>query len=152
MKKIALILCFLLYAVPCFAEDTMEPVFKQIDDIIIRVESGISLNSYAESLAQIKIDYKKADESGSAVQNPLLSDRMKNVLMYMDDYARAWRWQEIDGKRVVQRQPTYIQNTICRASTRDYGVIYEIPCVKNEILSTIKNTIGTAKSAHYDGW
>ena len=59
MKK--LLACgavFFLLAGNAFAEDAIAPVFDQLDNLLIRVESGISLNSFAESLAKIKIDYK----------------------------------------------------------------------------------------------
>jgi hypothetical protein len=147
-----LLLVVMLYSVPVFAESSMDPVFSQIDDIVTRVESGISLNSYAESLAQIKIDYKKAGTSNDTSSNYLLSDRMKKVLAYMDEYARLWRVQDIDGKKFLAYKPTYLTGDTCAYYTKTFGTMYDIPCVKTVILEALKDTIGTAKTAHYDGW
>lgn len=145
-------LLFMMFALPCAAEDKVAPVFDQIDDILTRVESGISLNSYAESLAQLKIEYKKAASDPDAVYNPLLTDRMKKVLQYMDSYAQVWRVAEIDGYKAVRTPPAIISQNRCRVDTRYNGTFYEIDCLKSEIMLKLRDNISNAKSAHFNGW
>jgi hypothetical protein len=146
----ALLLLLLITAMytPVFAsDDNMGPVFDKIDDLLIRVESGISLNSFAESLAALKMEYNKALSSESNIDNPLRSDRMKEVLIKLDDYAKLWRMQDIDHFKYTSSGDNncYVQLSRSRSG-------YDIACQKQNVLSELKPIIDNTKSAHYNGW
>ena len=153
MKKIIIVL-FLLITSTAYADDTMIQVFDKIDDLITRIESGISLNSFAETLAQMKIDYKKAVTEPDRSYNPLASDRMKKVLEMLDDYARAWKIQEIDGYKNIpvtaEMLSKYSINS-CMIRTK-FGDLYGVTCIKNIVLNDLKPNTDKAKSAHFNGW
>lgn len=148
MKKLIVAgLAILMFSSSAFADDQMKPVFSQIDDLVTRVESGISLNTYAEALAQMKIDYKKAVEDPSAQTNYLLTDRMKEVIKLMDAYAKLWRIQDIDNYKFLKSGDSscYVQVTQSQAG-------YEIACMKRLVLERLKPLIESSKTAFYDGW
>ncbi len=106
MKKLlAFGAVFFLLAGNAFAEDAIAPVFDQLDNLLIRVESGISLNNFAESLAKMKIDYNRAVSDPSQVNNPLRDDRFKAILVALEDYAKVWKLQAVDGLRVTATTP-----------------------------------------------
>lgn len=152
MKKVILMMVGLLvYAGVAGAENKIDPVFERIDDLLTRVESGVSLNSYAETLAQIKSEYKKAQTAEGTVYNPLLTDRMKEVMRHLDNYAQVWRFQEVDKFAYVAIGPKlseYSQAKSCPSSK--FG--YSIPCIKKVITDELSDIIGKAKSAHTNGW
>ncbi|MBJ6724947.1 hypothetical protein [Geomesophilobacter sediminis] len=152
IRSIVAIALFLGCASPCFAEDKVSPVFDQLDDLMTRVESGISLNSYAEALAQLKIDYKKALENPDTVDNPLRSDRMKVVLNHMDGYAKVWRIREIDGYGAILRYPDWAKQANQCVVNVNGRVVYEISCLKAKMLDVLKEEVANAKSAHVNGW
>jgi opacity protein-like surface antigen len=146
-RMIVAVLAISLFSSSALAADSMKPVFSQIDDLVTRVESGISLNSYAESLAQMKIDYKKAVEDPSGQANYLLSDRMKEVITMLDIYAKLWRVQDIDNFKFLKSGDSscYVQVTSSQAG-------YDIACMKRLVLERLKPLIDGSKTAHYDGW
>jgi hypothetical protein len=155
MKIIVTAIFIMILTSTAWAEDTMNPVFERIDELITRIESGISLNSYAETLAQLKVDYKKAQSDGTRVDNPLLSSRMKAVMTILDDYAYVWRGQENEGYKflpqnadVLSRHPDILK---C-AETIDYKIVYPIPCAKRVILDELNSKLERAKCAHVNGW
>lgn len=156
MKKVVLIMIGLLaYAGVAGAENKIDPVFERIDDLLTRVESGVSLNSYAETLAQIKSEYKKAQTAEGTAYNPLLTDRMKLALHHLDNYAYVWKGQEIEGYRYIpyytKMLSEYSAASGCAESTRT-GTVYSISCVKKIIFAELADTVGKAKSAHTNGW
>ncbi|PWT78611.1 MAG: hypothetical protein C5B59_01460 [Bacteroidetes bacterium] len=149
-----LVTIIILISSTCFADDRMTPVFEKIDDLVIRIDSGISLNSFAESFAELKIEYKKVKNNPEQINNPLLDDRMKFVIETLDDYARVWKGQEVEGfKFVPQGAPLLSRHSVghCRVDFRS-GVAYGIPCVKVAILDELRPLLEKAKSAHYNGW
>jgi len=125
----------------------MDGVFDQIDDLLTRVESGISLNSYAETLAQMKIDYKKSLEEPDQPQNYLLRDRMKDVLKKMDDYAKLWRIQEVDHFKFASSG-----DRRCYVQLSQSSSAFDIACMKEIVLSELRPIIDRSKTAHRDGW
>jgi len=145
---------FFLLAGNAFAEDAIAPVFDQLDNLLIRVESGISLNSFAESLAKIKIDYNRAASDPSQVNNPLRDDRFKAILVALEDDAKVWKVQAVDGLRVTATMPPSAgdANGCAVNNKRGASLGYSIPCVKDAIFSNLKQMVEPAKSAHLNGW
>lgn len=158
MKKILLaVMIMIIMTTQVMAEvsDPMKDVFEHIDDLVTRVESGISLNSYAEDLAKMKIDFKNAKkhkyEQSFQQDNPLLNDRMKNVIKILDDYGTVWRVQEIDHYKYLQYPPSGYNVGLCSYKS-DYLSGYEVSCLKRQILNEIKPILEKSKSAHFNGW
>lgn len=152
MKYFVLMIVGLLgYVSVACAESKIDPVFERIDDLLTRVESGVSLNSYAETLAQIKSEYKKAQSDESSVYNPLLTDRMKEVMRHLDNYAQVWRMQEVDGYKMVAIGPKLSEYSQVRSCPSN-KLGYSIPCIKKVISDELNDIIGKAKSAHTNGW
>jgi hypothetical protein len=155
MKKLLAIgILFHLLAGNAFAEDAITPVFDQLDNLLIRVDSGISLNNFAESLAKMKIDYNRAVSDPSQVNNPLRDDRFKAILFALEDYAKVWKLQAVDGLRVTPTIPQSAGDANGCAVNNKRGVClgYSIPCVKDAIFSNLKQMVEPAKSAHINGW
>lgn len=160
MKKIVwLLMAFMLFAGNVFAEDPLNPVdsiFERLDELMIRVESGISLNSYAESLAELKIAYKKAAQSNSYINNPLLSDRMKPVLKALDDYAVVWSIFANDGEKNTRQIPIDILVRYkvqgCFKQNREETISYNVGCIKSFIYDDMTSKLASARSAHENGW
>lgn len=138
-----------------FADDTMSPVFDKINDLVTRVESGISLNSYAESLAELKIVLKKSTNSDVPTNNPLFAERMNSVMTILDDYAFVWRGQENESFRYVSQDnyifSSYPEVKAC-AQSQSFTIVYPISCVKQRVLERLYDNLDKAKSAHYNGW
>lgn len=156
MKKKVLMICFylILFTGISNAQDSMPSVFNEVDDLLTRVESGISLNSFAESLATMKINYKAAKSDPEQTNNPLLDDRMGDVIQRLDDYAKAWRLQEVEGYKAT----TLTSAMASKYSFRDCGInlrngtVYNLTCIKTVILNDLKPIVERAKSAHFNGW
>lgn len=157
MKIAALVIASLLLCMTTTvqAEDNMGPVFTQIDDLLTRVESGISLNSYAESLAELKAIYKKTVNGDLQAQNPLFADRMKSVMTMLDDYAYVWRGQENEYFRYVSYDnhifTSYPEAKSC-AKSENFTFVYPISCVKGKVMEQLYEKLNKAKSALYNGW
>lgn len=158
MKKLFTIICFLLCITNICAADTINPVFDQIDELLTRVECGVSLNSYAETLAKIKSDHKKAQDNPESIYNPLLTASMKSVMQILDDYAYIWRGQEnekkeyITGRLATQISSEYSEIKKYRIWIQNVGDVYPMTDVKREILNELYVKLDKAKSASFNGW
>lgn len=148
---ICLCLTVLISSTEARSEDKIAPVLEHLDDLVIRVETGIALNTYAEDLAQMKINYKKAAADPSQQDNPLLSSRMKEVMKRLDDYAKTWKWHDVDEKKFIAVRPDYVSDRACTVRIGN-GTYYELVCLKGKILEQAKDSIARARTAHFDGW
>ena len=155
MKKIILAL-LLVTSFPVYAHATEDPlakVFEKIDETLDRVESGVSLNSYAESLAELKIEYRKARDHEKVTGNLLFTDRMKKVLNIMDEYSTVWKAQETDRFQYMRYPPQSARNMQnCLAAVNRTQTAYDIPCIKAGIMETLREVLVSTRSAHYNGW
>ena len=154
MRVLFMVVCAGMLAVNAMAEETpdaMKEVFKSIDNIIIRVKSGVSLNSYAESLANIKIAQRDSEEIEAVSRNYVLRDKMKEVIALMDEYAAVWKTQETDRYKYVERF-SGPHGDGCFVRLSEYTAGYSLSCIKNNILNELAPLVVATKSAHYNGW
>ena len=152
-----LVMTLMVFCLPfaAFAEDSMSTVFEKIDDLLIKVDSGISLNTFAESYSELKIDYKHAKEDPNRTDNPLLNDRMKNILLQLEDYKNLWKVEETDKYRFVSTNHKFFKTydlSQCYFFDSLHGSVYEIACSKKIIFDDLKPKVEKAKSAHFNGW
>ena len=141
------IFAVLVFVSTSFADDPMTNVFDKVDDLIIRVETGVSLNNFAETYAEMKIEYKKALSEPGRPTNYVLNDRMKEVFKLLDKYAELWKMQETDKFKYMKTG-----NRACYVEFSVYSSAYDISCEKGLVLSELKPLIEKSKSAHYNGW
>jgi hypothetical protein len=157
MKKLVFILVFCMMSTSVFAEDEKPPIFDQLEELITRVESGISLNTFAKTYSKWKIDYKNIildpSQDDPSQDNLLRDDRMKDVFDILDVYVDVWKAQEQEHRKYLTYIPRYAKDgaNTCIILDRDI-VIYSIACIKDIILTSLKQKVVSAKSAHINGW
>lgn len=156
MKTVLLSLVISVFIVSTsFAEDLMAPIFEQIEDLLNRVDSGVSLNSFAETHAGIKTNYRKIQKDPICENNPLLRDRIKEVVSSLDDYVKVWKIYETEGYKLTGNDHNIFSKypvAGCETDAQAYDKTYTIACVKQVIFDGLKPKIEKAKSAHFNGW
>lgn len=155
MKFTILTIFMLFISTAAIADDAIIKYFDQVEDLLIRIDSGISLNSFAETIADMKIKSKNAQKNTGGFDNLLLRDRIKEFSQLLDDYNRIWKYQETDKFKFMGPNDPIIgryQTGGCQITTLTVDIKYDISCIKNVIFNEMKPKAEKAKSAHFNGW
>ncbi|NVN97433.1 hypothetical protein HXX01_04385 [Candidatus Nomurabacteria bacterium] len=155
MKILLIAVALIFTASICHAEDNLTPLVEKLEDISTRIEMGISLNTLAESISAIKFQYRKVDTDGLRGQNPLLDDNLKEVLEALEDYAKVWKVQEVEGYKFIEGTGGYYTKYPGVYNLRrcdKYGCNVAVAGIKECIFDVIKEKLNKAKSLHKNGW
>lgn len=155
MKKLCIAIILVLTASIAHAEDNLTPLVDKLEEITTRIELGISLNSFAENIAAIRTQYRKVNNDGLRGQNPLLDDNLKEVLEALEDYAKVWKVQEVEGYKFIEGTGGYYTKYPGVYNLRrcdKYACSVAVAGIKECIFDVIKEKLNKAKSLHKNGW